>query len=69
MERGPRNIFNPEADAVFGDALDLRAARRQPPRATTCVTGTYSQNWLPGRYFERRTSLIDRPCGRPAAGR
>ena len=26
------------------------------------MTGTYSQNWVPGRYFERRTSLIERPA-------
>src|SRR6185503_19202314 len=26
------------------------------------ATGTYSQNWLPDRYFERRTSLIEDPA-------
>jgi hypothetical protein len=27
----------------------------------TFVTGTYAQNWVPTRYFERRTSLIESP--------
>ena len=26
------------------------------------ATGTYSQNWVPDRYFERRTSLIEDPA-------
>jgi hypothetical protein len=32
-----------------------------PPRLTF-PTGTYSQNWVPNRYFERRTSLIEDPA-------
>jgi hypothetical protein len=28
----------------------------------TFATGTYSQNWVPDRYFERRTSLIEDPA-------
>jgi hypothetical protein len=54
-------IFNPEADAVFGDALYLALLDDTRPRQTF-VTGTYSQNWVPDRYFERRTSLIENPA-------
>jgi hypothetical protein len=53
-------IFGPEADAVFGDALYLALLDDTRPRQTF-VTGTYSQNWVPTRYFERRTSLIEDP--------
>ncbi len=53
-------IFGPEADAVFGDSLYLALLDDQRPRQTF-VTGTYSQNWVPSRYFERRTSLIEDP--------
>ena len=53
-------IFGPEADAVFGDSLYLALLDDKRPRQTF-VTGTYSQNWVPDRYFERRTSLIEDP--------
>jgi hypothetical protein len=54
-------IFNPEADAVFGDSLYLALLDENRPRQTF-ATGTYSQNWVPDRYFERRTSLIEDPA-------
>jgi hypothetical protein len=54
-------IFNPQADAVFGDSLYLALLDENRPRQTF-ATGTYSQNWLPDRYFERRTSLIEDPA-------
>jgi hypothetical protein len=54
-------IFGPEADAVFGDSLYLALLDDKRPRQTF-VTGTYSQNWVPSRYFERRTSLIESPA-------
>ena len=53
-------IFGPEADAVFGDSLYLALLDDKRPRQTF-ATGTYSQNWVPNRYFERRTSLIEDP--------
>jgi hypothetical protein len=53
-------IFGPEADAVFGDALYLALLDDTRSRQTF-VTGTYAQNWVPTRYFERRTSLIESP--------
>jgi hypothetical protein len=53
-----------ESDAVFGDALYLALIADRSP-APLGNTGTYSQNWLPDRYFEHRTSLIvDPPNGR-----
>jgi len=54
-------IFGPEADAVFGDSLYLALLDDERPRQTF-VTGTYSQNWVPARYFERRTSLVEDPA-------
>jgi hypothetical protein len=54
-------IFDAEADAVFGDALYLSLLDDTLPRQTF-ATGTYSQNWVPSRYFERRTSLIEDPA-------
>jgi hypothetical protein len=53
-------VFNPAADAVFGDALYLSLLDESPP-PLVFPTGTYSQNWVPDRYFERRTSLIEDP--------
>jgi hypothetical protein len=53
-------IFGPAADAVFGDSLYLALLDDSRPRQTF-ATGTYSQNWVPNRYFERRTSLIEDP--------
>jgi hypothetical protein len=61
--RASRRI-TPESDAVFGDALYLALLADTSP-APLGATGTYSQNWLPDRYFEHRTSLIvDPPDGR-----
>jgi hypothetical protein len=61
LEKKARTMLGPEADAVFGDALYLTLlADRQP--GGLGATGTYSQNWLPDRYFEHRTSLIDDPA-------
>jgi len=53
-------LFGAEADAVFGDSLYLALLDENRPRQLG-ATGTYSQNWLPDRYFERRTSLIEDP--------
>jgi len=61
LEKKARTMLGPEADAVFGDALYLTLlADRQP--GGLGATGTYSQNWLPDRYFEHRTSLITDPA-------
>jgi hypothetical protein len=54
-------MFGPEADAVFGDAIYLALLDGNRPRLVF-PTGTYSQNWVPARYFERRTSLIEDPA-------
>jgi hypothetical protein len=54
-------IFGPEADAAFGDAIYLSLLAGTQPRLVF-PTGTYSQNWVPARYFERRTSLIEDPA-------
>jgi hypothetical protein len=54
-------LFGAEVDAVFGDALYLALLDESRPRQTF-ATGTYSQNWLPDRYFERRTALIESPA-------
>ncbi len=54
-------IFGPDADAVFGDAIYLSLLDESRPRLVF-PTGTYSQNWVPNRYFERRTSLIEDPA-------
>jgi hypothetical protein len=61
LKRRAAVLFNAESDAVFGDALylNLLADRRY---AGLGATGTYSQNWLPDRYFENRTSLIVDPA-------
>jgi hypothetical protein len=61
MQARASQIFNPEADAVFGDSLYLALLDENRPRQTF-ATGTYSQNWVPDRYFERRTSLIEDPA-------
>jgi hypothetical protein len=60
LERRARETFTPESDAVFGDGLYL-ALIAQKPASRLGATGTYSQNWLPDRYFEHRTSLIVDP--------
>ncbi|HVH58323.1 MAG TPA: hypothetical protein VM791_18800 [Vicinamibacterales bacterium] len=64
LERRARQLFGPEAEATFGDALYTTLLADSRPRGLG-ATGSYSQNWLPDRYFERRTSLIvDPPDGR-----
>jgi len=56
-----RQRFTADSDAVFGDSFyDLLAADAGP--VGLGATGTYSQNWLPDRYFEHRTSLITDPA-------
>ena len=68
LKRRAGEQFTPDTDAVFGDALYLALIANRPAAALG-ATGTYSQNWLPDRFFEHRTSLIiDPPNGRlPAA--
>jgi hypothetical protein len=61
LERRARELFTPESDAVFGDGLYL-ALLAQKRAGRLGATGTYSQNWLPDRYFEHRTSLIVDPA-------
>jgi len=71
FERRARTLFSPDAEAVFGDALYLNLLADTRPGGLG-ATGSYSQNWLPDRYFEHRTSLITDPAdGRlpAAAGR
>jgi hypothetical protein len=61
LERRARTLLGPDAEAVSGDALYLTLlADRRPPGLQE--TGSYSQNWLPDRYFEHRTSLITDPA-------
>jgi hypothetical protein len=68
LERRARTVFSPDAEATFGDTLYLTLLANRTPTGLGS-TGSYSQNWLPDRYFEHRTSLIvDPPDGRlPAA--
>jgi hypothetical protein len=61
FERRARTLFAPDADAVFGDALYLNLLADKRPSGLG-ATGSYSQNWLPDRYFEHRTSLIVDPA-------
>ena len=61
LKRRARERFTPESDAVFGDALYLALLTDTHPGGLG-NTGTYSQNWLPDRYFEHRTSLIVDPA-------
>jgi hypothetical protein len=60
LEARAKALFTPESDAVFGDGLYL-ALLAQKPATGLGTTGTYSQNWLPDRYFEHRTSLVVDP--------
>lgn len=65
LERRASEVFTPEADAVFGDSLYLELLTDAPAASSVFPTGSYSQNWLPDRTFERRTSLIvDPPDGK-----
>ncbi|HKE83935.1 MAG TPA: hypothetical protein VKB50_09280 [Vicinamibacterales bacterium] len=68
FKRRAKEVYTPDADAVFGDALYLSLLTASPS-GRSGGTGTYAQNWLPDRYFENRTSLIVDPAdGRlPAA--
>ena len=61
MEARAAQLFGPDADAVFGDSVYLSLLNENRPRLVF-PTGTYSQNWVPVRYFERRTSLIEDPA-------
>jgi hypothetical protein len=61
LEQKARTMLGPEAEAIFGDALYLTLLADRPPGGLG-ATGTYSQNWLPDRYFEHRTSLITDPA-------
>ncbi len=61
LERRASVMFAPDAEAVFGDALYLALLADTRPGGLG-ATGTYSQNWLPDRYFEHRTSLIVDPA-------
>jgi hypothetical protein len=61
LKRRAASMFGPEADAVFGDGLYLALLDDSRPRQLG-ATGTYSANWLPDRYFEHRTSLIESPA-------
>ena len=64
LERRAMTLFGPEAEATFGDSLYLTLLANSRPRGLG-TTGSYSQNWLPDRDFEHRTSLIvDPPDGR-----
>ena len=61
LERRAKALFGPEAEATFGDALYTTLLADARPRGLG-ATGSYSQNWLPDRYFEHRTSLITDPA-------
>jgi hypothetical protein len=61
MKARAAELFGPDADAVFGDSIYLSLLDESRPRLVF-ATGTYSQNWVPDRYFERRTSLIEDPA-------
>ena len=53
MKARAAQLFGPEADAVFGDALYLALLDENRPRQLG-ATGTYSQNWLPDRLLRAR---------------
>jgi hypothetical protein len=61
MQARAAQLFGPETDAVFGDSLYLSLLDEKRPDLVF-PTGTDSQNWVPNRYFERRTSLIEDPA-------
>jgi hypothetical protein len=64
LKRKASALVTPETDAIFGDGLYIALLSNARPGAFE-PTGSYSQNWLPDRYFEHRTSLIvDPPNGR-----
>jgi hypothetical protein len=61
LKRRAAVLFSADTEAVFGDALylNLLADRKYSGLGPT---GSYSQNWLPDRFFEHRTSLIVDPA-------
>ena len=61
LKQRAASVFGPASDAVFGDALYLALLDQGRPRQLG-ATGTYSSNWLPDRFFEQRTSLIESPA-------
>jgi hypothetical protein len=61
FKRRAAALFGPEQDAIFGDALYAALLANTAPPGLG-ATGSYSQNWLPDRYFEHRTSLIVDPA-------
>ena len=61
MKRRAATLFGPNAEATFGDALYQTLLANTTPLGLG-NTGSYSQNWLPDRYFEHRTSLIVDPA-------
>ena len=61
MERRAKALFSPAAEATFGDTLYQTLLTNRTPTGLGS-TGSYSQNWLPDRYFEHRTSLIVDPA-------
>jgi hypothetical protein len=61
MERRAKALFSPAAEATFGDTLYQTLLANRAPTGLGS-TGSYSQNWLPDRYFEHRTSLIVDPA-------
>jgi len=61
MKRRAAALLGPDAEATFGDALYQTLLVNSTPRGLG-ATGSYSQNWLPDRYFEHRTSLITDPA-------
>jgi len=61
LKRRAASLFGPDTEAVFGDALYI-ALLADTKSAGLGATGTYSQNWLPDRFFEHRTSLIVDPA-------
>ena len=46
---------------MFGDSLYLALLDDNRQRQLG-ATGTYSANWLPDRFFEHRTSLVESPA-------
>jgi hypothetical protein len=60
LKQRAREWFSPESDAGFGDRFYLTLLGPRP-NPGSLGAGSYSQNWLPDREFEHRTSLIVDP--------
>jgi hypothetical protein len=67
MERKSAEIFKADGDAAFGDSVYTATLRNVlgtekgfSSRDTT--TGDYDAFWVVGRWFEKRTSLIENPA-------